>query len=94
MDLTLTARLGYIEKAINIYSRRGAGYAKEETNTLLPLQKTHVTSAFSAPLRENSMLNLQHRLVSANTRTDNIIRPPSCNIRASNHLHQILPLPI
>jgi len=28
------------------------------------LQKIHITSAFSAPLRENRMLNLRHRQVS------------------------------
>jgi len=27
----------------------------------LPLQKTHISSAFSAPLRENRMLNLRQR---------------------------------
>ena len=50
-------------KAIDIYSRRGAENAKENNLTILSLQKTHVTSAFSAPLRENCMLNRQYRLV-------------------------------
>jgi len=30
---------------------------------ILSLQEMHETSAFSAPLRENRMLNPQHRLV-------------------------------
>jgi len=42
--------VGYIEKAIDIYSRRGAENAEEENKTVLCLQKTHVTSAFPAPL--------------------------------------------
>jgi len=32
--------------------------------TKLALQKIHITSAFSAPLRENRMLNPRHRQVS------------------------------
>ena len=60
MIIFRTARVGYIEKAIDIYSRKGAENAKEGNKTILSLQQTHVSSAFSAPLRENSMLNLQH----------------------------------
>jgi len=63
MIFVRTVRVGYIEKAIDIYSRRGAENAKENKLTILSLQKTHVTSAFSAPLRENCMLNRQYRLV-------------------------------
>ena len=63
MIFVRTARVGYIEKAIDVYSRRGAENAKEDILTILSVQKTHVTSAFSAPLRENSMLTLQHKLV-------------------------------
>jgi len=50
------------KKAVDIYSRRGAENAKidEYNDTLLSLQKIHVTSA---PLGENMMLNQQHRQV-------------------------------
>ena len=43
-----------MEKAIDIYSRKGAKLAKEESgNDIIPCKKkTHFTFAFFAPLRE------------------------------------------
>jgi len=46
-----TIEIGYIEKTIDIYSRRGAENAKVDEYNDTSLQKTHVTSALSAPLR-------------------------------------------
>ena len=50
------AKVGYIEKAIDIYYRRGAENAKEENKAILSLQKADVSSAFSAPPREKKLV--------------------------------------
>jgi hypothetical protein len=58
MVFVSTTRIGLIEKAIDIYSRKDA---EEDEHNDTSLQKTHVTSALSASLREKRMLRLVYR---------------------------------
>jgi tRNA 2-selenouridine synthase SelU len=58
-----TAMIGYREKAMYLLSQRRRERKGRIIKRYCFTKKTHVTSAFSAPLRENTMLNLQHRLV-------------------------------
>ena len=58
-----TAEIGYTEMATDIYSRRGAESA--EMTCYFYKDSAFYLSSFAppAPLRENRMLNLQHRLI-------------------------------
>ena len=59
------ARVGYIEKVKDIYSRRGAENAEVTCVFCKESIVLFSSFAFSAPLRENKTINLCHRLIYA-----------------------------
>jgi hypothetical protein len=73
-DFFSTAVAGWIEKAIKIYSRKGAKAARNFKNITTVL--TRLTSAFSAPPREyKKILISQRRQVRGELQSITIIMP-------------------